>query len=354
MLGWASFSWATGGLAGGRLAPTQSSADPTTQPTQRSRTQAPQSQATQKPGRVSTETDVVAAMSVGVVLITADTGSGTAAGTGMVIAASGRVLTNYHVVAGSDSVSVAIADSGRSYSATVIGFDQARDVALLQLKNAGGLATVTVDDDQLAVGDEVSAVGNAGGGGELVRANGSVTALSEDLTVSSDSPWGSSEDLHGLVETNARAVPGDSGGPMFDAENEVIGITTAGSTRSSASYAIPIAEALSIVDQIQSGDEAGTVRIGPAGYLGIRVAESRPGEDGATVTEVTKGGPAAKAGLTNGSVLTRVGDTTITGNTNVASVIRALEPGAQVIIEWTDPSGRSRQASVTLGTSPVN
>ena len=358
MLGWASFTWATTPWSGGTLTPGESTSEPTTQPTRRSRPELPQSQPSQSTDQSSGQSTrgsrVTAAMSAGVVLISADTGTGTAAGTGMVIASSGRVLTNYHVVAGSESVSVTIADSGDTYSATVVGFDQARDVALLQLKGASGLATVTFDDDTLAVGDTVSAVGNANGGGSLVRASGSVTDLSQDLTVSSDSPWGSTEDLQGLIETTAGAVPGDSGGPMFDSEAEVVGITTAGSTRTRTSYAVPITEALSVVSQIESGQEAGTVRIGPAGYLGIRVAESGRRSSGVTVTEVTADGPAAKAGMTSGSVLTRVGDTKITASTNVAQVIRGLEPGAQVTIAWIDPKGRSKSATVTLGTSPVN
>ena len=170
----------------------------------------------QQGGGTTTGNAVAAAQSAGVVLIEAETGSGIAAGTGMILTADGQVLTNYHVVAGSDKVSVTVADSGNTYTATVVGFDQARDVALLQLKDASGLTTVTVDNDQVAVGDAIAAVGNASGGGELVKAAGKVTATDQSLTVSSDSPWGSSEDLSGLVETNARAVPGDSGGPMFD------------------------------------------------------------------------------------------------------------------------------------------
>jgi S1-C subfamily serine protease len=309
----------------------------------------------QQGGGTTTGNAVAAAQSAGVVLIEAETGSGIAAGTGMILTADGQVLTNYHVVAGSDKVSVTVADSGNTYTATVVGFDQARDVALLQLKNASGLTTVTVDKDQVAVGDAIAAVGNASGGGELVKAAGKVTATDQSLTVSSDSPWGSSEDLSGLVETNARAVPGDSGGPMFDSQNEVLGMTTAGSTKERTSYAVPIATALAVVDQIETGQDAGTVRVGPAGYLGIKVADAETGSTiGKTITQVVAGSPADKAGVVSGSKLTRVGDTTIKASANLATVIRALEPGQQVSIEWTTPSGTHKTATVTLGSSPVN
>jgi S1-C subfamily serine protease len=306
-------------------------------------------------GGTTTGNAVATAQSAGVVLIEAETGSGIAAGTGMILTADGRVLTNYHVVAGSSKVSVTEADSGNTYTATVVGFDQARDVALLQLKDASGLTTVTVDKDQVAVGDAIAAVGNASGEGELVKAAGTVTATDQSLTVSSDSPWGSSEDLSGLVQTSAPAVPGDSGGPMFDAQNEVLGMTTAGSTKERTSYAVPIATALAVVNQIASGQDAGTVRVGPAGYLGIKVADAESGSTtGKTITQVVAGSPADEAGVVSGSKLTRVGDTAIRASANLATVIRALEPGQQVTIEWTTPNGARKSATVTLGSSPVN
>ncbi|MFN8136375.1 MAG: trypsin-like peptidase domain-containing protein [Propionicimonas sp.] len=305
-------------------------------------------------GGTTTGSAVTSAQSAGVVLIAAKTSSGTAAGTGMVLSPDGKVLTNYHVVAGSESVAVTIADSGDTYTATVLGFDQTRDVALLQLTDARDLTTVKTDTVVPSTGTAVAAVGNAEGGGELVKAAGTVTATDQSLTVSSDSPWGSSEDLSGLIETNARAVPGDSGGPMFDADNEVVGMTTAGSTRERTSYAVPIATALAVVQQVESGQDAGTVRVGPAGYLGIKVADADQTSTGKTITAVVAGSPADKAGVVAGSRLTRVGDTTIRATTNLATVIRALEPGQQVTIQWTAPNGTHKQATVTLGSSPVN
>jgi S1-C subfamily serine protease len=317
------------------------------------------SQANEPSSKSSTGTtqskSVSAAQSKGVVLIEAETAEGTAYGTGMVLAADGKVLTNYHVVAGSEKLAVTIADSGDTYTATVLGFDQTRDVALLQLSNASGLSTVTIDEDKVSVGDQIAAVGNASGAMELVKASGSVTGTDQALTVSSDSPWGSTEDLSGLVATSAGAVPGDSGGPMFDSEAEVLGMTTAGSTKDHTSYAVPISTALAVVQQIETGQDSGTVRVGPAGYLGVRVADSSyTGVGGATVSAVVSGSPAAKAGITSGSRLTKVGDVTITSKTNVASVIRAVEPGTQVKITWITSSGATKHATVTMGASPVN
>ena len=353
VLGGGGFLWAAGSLTGALPGSTVTTG-PQADPNQGGANDPTRNQSGQNQGGTTTGSSVSAAQSAGVVLIEAQTTSGLAAGTGMVLSADGKVLTNYHVVAGSEKLSVTVADTGDTYSATVLGFDQTRDVALIQLKDASGLTTVRTDTTLPSVGTAIAAVGNAEGGGELVKAAGTVTDLDQDLTVSSDSPWGSSEDLSGLIETNARAVPGDSGGPMYDSDNEVVGMTTAGSTRQRTSYAVPIATALAVVQQVESGQDAGTVRVGPAGYLGIKVADNDPTGTGKTITEVVAGSPAAQAGVTAGSHLTKVGDTTIKAGTNLATVIRAMEPGQQVTIEWTAPNGTRKSATVTLGSSPVN
>ncbi|MGI3785604.1 MAG: S1C family serine protease, partial [Janthinobacterium lividum] len=117
------------------------------------------------------------AESKGVALIDTVLSDGEAAGTGIVLTSDGEVLTNYHVVEGSTSVKVTIASSGKVYTASVLGVDQTADVALLQLKDAGGLTVARIDDDTLKTGDDVTAVGNAGGTGTLTAAGGDVTSL---------------------------------------------------------------------------------------------------------------------------------------------------------------------------------
>ncbi|MGC4153203.1 MAG: trypsin-like peptidase domain-containing protein [Propionicimonas sp.] len=290
--------------------------------------------------------------SAGVVFVEGESSGGIASGTGMVLTPDGKVLTNYHVVAGTQGLEVTIADSGESYAATVLGFDQSKDVALLQLADASGLATITIDRDEVKVGDPVAAVGNAGGNNELVRAAGEVVRLNRSLTVNSDSPWGSQENLTGAIETTAGAVPGHSGGPMFDDEAEVLGMTTAGSTQAGRSYAVPIADALDVVSTIEAGKDAGTVRVGPAGYLGIVIGNAS--RFGVTITDVMADSPADRAGIEIGSTLVRVGDTRVSETTNLATVIRALEPGDEVTVEWLTPGGEERSASIILTASPVN
>ncbi|MCW5953940.1 MAG: trypsin-like peptidase domain-containing protein, partial [Propionibacteriaceae bacterium] len=342
------FAWALRPMLEQSLSPTVPSAEPVqpNQPTTQPGTD-PDPDPNPRPGATGGASE-----SAGVVFVEGESSGGIAAGTGMVLTPDGKVLTNYHVVAGTQWLEVTIADSGDTYTATVLGFDQSKDVALLQLEDASGLATVTIDKDEVKVGDPVAAVGNAGGNNELVRAAGEVVRLDRSLTVNSDSPWGSQEDLSGVIETTAGAVPGHSGGPMFDDEAEVLGITTAGSSQAGRSYAVPIADALEVVDIIEAGKDVGTVRVGPAGYMGIVIGNAS--RYGVTITDVVSGSPADQAGIEVGSTLVKVGDTRVSETTNLATVIRALEPGDEVTVEWLTPRGGERSASVTLTASPVN
>ena len=345
------FAWASQSMLQSALNPARQPGTGPANPGQRDPSTDPGTTGGTEPSGGQRPGGAAASTSAGVVFVEGELRNGISSGTGMVLTPEGRVLTNYHVIAGAEGLQVTIADTGDTYAASVIGFDQDRDIALLQLADARNLATVVIDDDEVKVGDRVSAVGNAGGQGSLVTEPGRVTDLEKDLTVTSESPWGSEEDLRGLIETTAGAVPGHSGGPMFDDEAEVIGVTTAGSTKARRSYAVPIQEALAVVSTIEQGKDAGTVRVGPAGWLGIVVGDV--GRNGALITDVVKDGPAARIGMEVGSTLTRVGDEQIRGETNLAGVIRAREPGEQVVIAWLTPDGERRQETATLGESPV-
>ena len=336
-----------------------------------------------------------AAESKGVVLI--DTvlkyAGAEAAGTGMIITSSGQVLTNYHVVEGATKITVTVASTGKTYSATVVGHDQSRDVALLQLKDASGLDTVKIDNDSVSVGDTVTAVGNAGGTGSLTAAEGQVTSLSASVTTQAEGTV-AGENLKSMIENNADVVAGDSGGPLYDQQGEVIGIDTAGSSGGPTdSYAVPIKEALSIVDQIRSGQATSTVQIGASAFLGVLLgsADDQSGTDqsgtdqsgtdqsglgndylgggsdgstyggstdggstGATVSGVVSGGPAADAGIVAGDTITTVGDHTIGSATDLSGAMAGYHPGDKLSVGWVDANGSSHSATVTLGASPVS
>ena len=297
----------------------------------------------------------------GVVLISTTLQGGEGAGSGMVLTRDGQVLTNYHVVEGSTQVAVTDPSTGRSYTATVVGHDASADVALLQLAAAPNLTPVTLDDDTVRVGDAVTAIGNASGGGELVSSPGEVTALEQDITVGKDG--GGSEDLLGVIETTAGAVPGDSGGAMVDAEGEVVGMTTAGEQRAmrgrggegrqavtTASYAVPIEDALAVVERIRAGQETDTTRVGARAYLGLSVVGSRSLLVGSIVAD----GPAATAGVTEGSEITGIDGTQVSTHADLAAALAGLDPEQRVELVWVDSDGVRHAGTVTLGSNPVN
>ena len=171
---------------------------------------------------------------------------GVSAGTGMVLTSDGIVLTNNHVVEGATAVQVTDPTTGQTYDATVVATDARADVAVLQLTDASDLATVTLDDDSgAAVGDDVTSVGNAEGEGTLVAASGDVVALDQTITTQT-------ETVDGLFAFSAGVVEGDSGGPVYDDEGEVVGMTTAVSTNGvqTIAYAITIEDAMAVAVQL--------------------------------------------------------------------------------------------------------
>lgn len=156
-------------------------------------------------------------------------GNGEAAGSGIVLTSDGLVLTNHHVVEGATEISVTIPSTGRTYTASVVGTDADKDVALLQLQGASDLATADFDDDGVSTGETLTAIGNAEGRGELVAASGAVTDTDRGITTSSTSGE-ESEQLSGLIEFQADVVSGDSGGPVLDSDGQVVAMTVAAST----------------------------------------------------------------------------------------------------------------------------
>ena len=182
-----------------------------------------------------------------------------AAGTGIVLTSSGRILTNNHVIAGATTIRVVVPKTTQTYTARVVGYDTTSDVAVLQLQKASHLKTVTTGSaSNLKLGTRVTAVGNAGGTGRLTSSRGKVTGLNRSIMVQGDN--GTTEQLTGLIETNAALQPGDSGGPLLNSAGRVVGIDTAASSStpfavsaSNDGYAIPIGKATTIARQIVAG-----------------------------------------------------------------------------------------------------
>jgi len=308
--------------------------------------------------------------------------NGKAMGTGIVLTSNGEILTNNHVINGATSISVTDIGNGKTYKATVVGYDESHDIAVLQLSGASGLTTATTGNSStVQVGDNVVALGNAGGvGGTPSVAAGSVTALNQSITAS-DEGSGTSEQLSGLIETNADIQAGDSGGPLVNSHGQVIGIDTAassgyqfggsglggngngfGDNGSSSSgqasttqgFTIPINTALSIAHQIEAGQASSTVHIGETAFLGVEIASSdQQSGTGVTIAGAQSGTPAADAGLTAGDVITSVAGQTVSSGTSIQQVLERYHPGDKVSIAWTDTSGQSHTATVTLATGPA-
>jgi S1-C subfamily serine protease len=291
------------------------------------------------------------------------------AGTGVVLSSDGLVLTNHHVVAGATKVRATDIGNGKTYDATVLGYDRTRDLAVIKLQGASGLTVAPLGtSSSVKVGDSVVAVGNAGGvGGTPSAVGGSVTALDQTITARDDAT-GTSQRLTGLIQIDAAIRPGDSGGALVDMNGKVVGIITAGSAGAlddtasgTTGFAIPIDQAKPVAQQIVDGKASDTVHIGPTAVLGIGVA-SQGGSaggfgggsgNGVTVGNVVPGSAADQAGITAGSVITEVGGHTIATPEDLVSVLGGYHPGDKVTVVWTDTAGSSHSASVTLGDGPV-
>ena len=298
-----------------------------------------------------------AAQQTGVVTITSTLGyeNAESAGTGMILTSDGLVLTNNHVIDGATAITVTDESTGQSYDATVVGTSATSDVALLQLTGASGLSTVTLDDDGgVSSGDAVTAVGNAEGTGNLVAAAGAVTATEQTMTTSS-SGYEEGETLSGLIEFSAAVVSGDSGGPLVDAEGEVVGITTAASVggTSTVAYAIDIADAMAVVQQIESGVSTDTVQVGLPAFLGVAFSASSGTGTGATIAGVLDGTPAASAGLVAGDTITAVDGVAVSSADDLSAALDAHAPGDSVALTWVTATGAARSASVTLIAGPA-
>ena len=212
-----------------------------------------------------------------------------AAGTGIVLTSNGTVLTNNHVIRGATSIKVTDVGNGRTYTAKVVGYDASKDVAVIQLQNASGLTTANLgDSSSVQAGDAVTALGNAGGkGGTPSVATGAVTALNQGITASDEGSGVNSEQLTGLIETNADIQPGDSGGALVNSFGQVIGMNTAASSgtqfqsesgqSAAQAYAIPIDNAETIAKQVEAGQGSSTVHIGATAFLGIETDGSNSG-----------------------------------------------------------------------------
>ena len=307
--------------------------------------------------RASTQSTAVGS---GVVVIETNLGyqGGQAAGTGMVLTSSGEILTNNHVIRGATDIKVVVPNTGQSYTAQVVGYDVSHDVALLETSGASNLKTASLGDSgSVNAGQSVQAVGNAGGTGRLSFASGTVTNVDRAITVSDDQ--GGSENLSGLIETNAAVRPGDSGGPLLNSAGQVIGMDTAASagndvaqTTTNDGFAIPINNAMSIARQIESGNGSGSVHIGGTAFLGVESTANSYSGSGAVISAVVPGSAAEAAGLSAGDLILSVGGHTISSPDELSAIVLTQKPGASISAVYLDQSGATQTTNLTLASGP--
>ena len=292
---------------------------------------------------------------IGVVLVDTNLAlqGATAAGTGIVMTKTGEVLTNNHVIAGATTITVTVPATKKTYTASVLGYDVADDVALLKLQGATNVATATFGKSaKLKLGQATRAVGNAGGGGKLVQTTGKILALNQTIQIRDD--FGGVSTLTSLIKTSARLVAGDSGGPLLNASNQVIGMDAAGSsdsrsTTSTPGYAIAIDKVRAIAKQIEARTASALVHIGETAFIGVDVRDTPAG---VVVADTVPGTPAEQAGLQPGDVITSIDDTPISTSGDLRKALFPHHPGDTVTLGYTDTAGAARTASITLASGP--
>jgi serine protease Do len=269
-------------------------------------------------------------------------------GSGFIISADGHILTNAHVVAEFDDVTVKLADQKREFKAKVVGLDRRTDVALLKV-DAQGLPTMPLGDSaKVEPGQWVAAIGSPFGFANTITA-GIVSATSRALPQESFVPF---------IQTDVAVNPGNSGGPLINLKGEVIGINSMIYSRTGGymgvSFAIPIEVALDVAKQLQSTGKVTRGRLG----VGIQPMTQELAKSfkldsptGVVVVQVEKGSPAERAGIRQGDVILSFNGKAVEDPAELPRAVAAAKPGGKATVEvWRN--GKRERLNVTVGESP--
>ncbi|MFK0379899.1 Do family serine endopeptidase [Pandoraea sp. NPDC090278] len=269
-------------------------------------------------------------------------------GSGVIVSSEGYILTNHHVVDGADEIEVALAD-GRKARAKLVGSDPETDLAVLKI-TLDNLPAITLGRmEQVRVGDVVLAIGNPFGVGQTVTM-GIISALGRNhLDIST---------FENFIQTDAAINPGNSGGALVDVNGNLLGINTAIYSRSGGNmgigFAIPVSTARSVLESIitTGGVTRGWVGVEPQDITSD-IAESfgLQQDSGVIIAGVVQGGPADKAGVQPGDILTKVNDESIRDTTELLNVIAQIKPGTQAKIHVTRKK-KELDLTVTIGKRP--
>ena len=271
-----------------------------------------------------------------------------ASGSGFILSSDGYILTNFHVIEDSSAITVTCYD-GTTFDAKLIGFDESNDIAVLKVEAENLAPVILGSSDNMNVGDSVIAIGNPLGELTFSLTAGTVSALDRQVTMSSGSTMN-------LIQTDCAINSGNSGGALFNLYGEVVGITNAKYSSSSASeasidnigFAIPINSVRSIVESII---EKGYIS---KPYIGVSVSDVSQQTQlygipaGAAVQSLTEDGPAAKAGLQVGDIITKINGTDITGSNQLVEIVSKAQ--VNDVLELTVyRQGSTFTLSITVG-----
>jgi serine protease Do len=281
------------------------------------------------------------------------------AGTGMIVSSNGYVLTNKHVVAGADTVSIVLRDGTIYKNVQVLGTDPLNDVAFLKIKNANDLPAVTLGDSKtVRIGQTVVAIGNALGQYQNTVTSGIISGTGRPVIASADGTASGSESLNDLIQTDAAINSGNSGGPLLNLKGQVIGINTAiAQDAQGIGFAIPIGATKGILQHVI---KTGKVE---RAYLGVQYVSITPeirerydlpvGKGDYIFAQqgnsVQSGGPADKAGVKNGDIITQVNGHKVGDVASVSSLVSEYEPGDKVNLTILR-DGKTIKLTATLGT----
>ena len=291
------------------------------------------------------------------------------AGTGIIISQNDSellVVTNNHVVAGSDTLTVTFAD-GNSVEANIKGTDSEYDVAVVAVpldsisedtKKAISVATLG-DSTELKVGEPAIAIGNALGYGQSVT-TGVISALNRSVSETDQTTGETTESSVKLIQTDAAINPGNSGGALVNASGEVIGINSSklvGDSVEGVGYAIPISDVSDLIENLMNQETKTKVAEADQGAIGIKgmsvsteYSQQLNMPEGVYVSEVTKGGGAEKAGMTRGCIITGINGTTVSSKDDLQEQLQYYAKGDEVelTIQVPQSNGEYQEQSVTV------
>jgi Do/DeqQ family serine protease len=269
-------------------------------------------------------------------------------GSGVIVSADGYILTNNHVVESADEIEVILNDSRRA-TAKVIGTDPDADLAVLKIELDRLPVIVLGSSDSLQVGDQVLAIGNPFGVGQTVT-SGIVSALGRNqLGINT---------FENFIQTDAAINPGNSGGALVDTSGNLLGINTAIYSRSGGSmgigFAIPVSTAKMVLEGIVKDGQV------TRGWIGVEPSELTPemaqtfgvaAQQGVIITGVLQNGPAAKAGIKPGDVVTSVAGREVHNVSELLTQVASLKPGTVTAFDVQRPNGPAK-LQVTPGVRP--